>query len=80
MISNMTRDEAINFRKCDKCKVVKNALSPKCVGHTVEIIGTIVNMCYKVRHEDGMVGYASEDCLGLIENKHEAVNLVFLTI
>ena len=55
------------FKLGDKCKVVKNALAPKCVGDTVEIIGTIGNMGYKVRHEDGMVGYASENCLELIE-------------
>ena len=57
------------FKAGDRCKVVKNAISPKSIGHIVKIVGTIGNMGYRVRFDNGMVGMASENCLGLADEE-----------
>ena len=54
------------FKVGDRCRVVRNALAPKCIGHMVEITGIIGNMGYRVRFDNGMQGIASENCLELI--------------
>lgn len=50
------------FKKGDRCVVVKNALSPRSVGHVVEIVDVIGKYGYKIRCE-GLTGYAAESCL-----------------
>ena len=65
------------FNPGDKCRVVKNLLSPYCIGNIVEIIGVIRESeggktLYKIRESDDdgyyLDGFAIENCLELIEN------------
>ena len=53
------------FKIGDKCRVIKNALAPQCVGMVVEIMGVIGGTLYKIK-EEGMIGFAAEGCLELI--------------
>lgn len=61
------------FKVGEKCKVIKNALSPKCVGDIVTILEVCITTSnkyfYKVSSDiilsngEPLVGYAEEDCL-----------------
>ena len=57
------------FESGQKCRVIKNFLSPEYIGHVVTII-RVANVDFgKVLYEvdvDGMLGYASEACLEAI--------------
>ena len=60
------------FKTGDKCRVIKNALAPNCVGHTVEIINSFQGAetgktMYRVKEDNGINGFASEGCLELIK-------------
>ena len=63
------------FKAGDRCKVIKNVLSPKSIGHVVEIIGAVGKNGYMTKETYNgriMYGYASENCLELIiENCRE---------
>ncbi len=61
------------FKVGDRCKVIKNALAPKCIGEIIEITGIQSEkggkVLYKVTMdvEDSIIdGYASEGCLELV--------------
>lgn len=58
------------FESGQKCRVVKNLLSPKNVGQVVTIIRVAYErdgrVLYEV-NEEGMHGYATEGCLKLIK-------------
>lgn len=62
------------FKKGDVCKVVKNLLAPKCVGHLVEVLGIASEkegrVLYKIKIKDStnLEGYASEGCLQPIKD------------
>lgn len=58
------------FKSGDKCRVVKNLLSPGCVGCIVHITdGISINgkSYYKVAHMGNVKGFASEGCLELVK-------------
>lgn len=58
------------FKSCQKCRVIKNLLSPENVGQVVVIIRVADERDGRVLYEvmeDGLHGYASEDCLELID-------------
>ena len=57
------------FESCQKCRVIKNLLSPECIGQTVVIIRVANERDGRVLYEvmeDGYHGYASEECLEAI--------------
>ena len=64
------------FHVGQKCRVVKNALAPQCIGQEVTIVKAILEsprVLYLVSEEDGLMGYASEGCLEPIkENENNA--------
>lgn len=53
------------FNNGDKCRVIKNVFAPQCTGMVVEIMGVIGGTLYKIK-EDGVIGYAAEECLELL--------------
>ena len=62
----------MKYKIGDKCKIIKNLLSPSNIGDMV----TIIDICrttkpfYTIQFNDSLKGYASENCLKLV--KHEA--------
>ena len=56
----------------DKCKITKNLLSSSCIGDIVTIIEIHTSIenkpFYTIEFEDGLKGYASENCLKPIES------------
>lgn len=62
------------FKKGDKCRVIKNFLSPECVGHIVTIKGVNMTAEDRVYYDveiDGynLTGIAAEGCLEPIKTK-----------
>ena len=55
------------FKVGDRCKVVKNALAPRCVGMEVVVVKVIGTNGYRVKFENGRVGIAAESCLEKID-------------
>lgn len=60
------------YKVGDICKVTKNLLSPKCIGHLVEIVDIASesegHILYSIKEkESSLYGYASENCLELAE-------------
>ena len=59
------------FHVGQKCRVVKNALAPRCIGHEVTVLGVAAEKDGRVLYEiddGGLRGYASENCL-ILTNK-----------
>ncbi len=67
------------FKIGDRCRIIKNALSPKCIGDIVEIVGYCDNSdkLYYIKpitgNEDGFFDkitcYATEGTMELVENQ-----------
>jgi len=57
------------FNPGDKCRVIKNALAPRCVGYIVTIKEVLTSKSGKIFYktqEEETEGYAEEACLELI--------------
>lgn len=69
-ISHHCMSDAPKYKKGDRCKVIKNALAPECIGHAVTIDSVAFqrgpSTLYRIIIDDDIMGYASEHCLELI--------------
>lgn len=62
------------FNLGDKCRVIKNALDPLCVGYIVTIKEVLTSISgkifYKIQEEE-IEGYAEEACLELVKEHND---------
>lgn len=69
-ISHHCMSDTPKYKKGDRCKVIKNALAPECIGHAVTIDSVAFqrgpSTLYRIIIDDDIMGYASEHCLELI--------------
>lgn len=58
------------FKQGDKCRVIKNLLSPSCIGDIVTVESVITTydgrFLYAITLDNSIMGYAAEGCLELI--------------
>ena len=61
----------MKYKIGDRCKVIKNFLSPNNIGDIVTVIDTCrtTNPFYTIQFNDGLKGYASENCLELVSHE-----------
>jgi hypothetical protein len=61
----------MSYKVNDRCRITQNLLSPSSIGDVITITEVHVSIenrpFYTIRFDDGMVGYASENCLKLVE-------------